>query len=461
MSVAMPSHGGGGMPPARRARTGAAAVFPVPSQRLAVVDVASELQLHAVISTMADRLGWTILHLTDRQELTWALRVNRPSAVLVVLAAGLPPTRHVVEQVRRAIQVPIAVLGDVSGPQSVSLIAAGADTVLATRMRDEELGARMLALVRRAAEGSDSGARYLQSGPLLVDLWQREATRDMEPLLLTNTEFRLLVCLMGSAGRVVPSSRIISRVWGWAGNQDGLNTLRICVARLRKKLGDNIGEPRYVVSARGTGYRFGAKVNELAAREVEQSVDDGGDMLLAERLARRCEELADAPDAHTAALQVARSLIQEGTVDAVGLHVIRGDHLQLVAHHGFSATWEEAAQELRLADSGFAAVETLTADEPLQLRRFSGKSGYPRTAALARLEFPGTYLFVPMRSGSQVVGVMGCHRHSPEPFGHLSITYLKAVAALCGVCLTSRWCSDDSRDAASTSLERGTRREPS
>lgn len=425
---------------ARRPRTGAAAVFPVPSQRLALVDLGGRSPRLPQVAAMAEKLDWSLLHLQDADELSWALTVNRPAIALIALAEDLPADPAVIDQVRRATRAPIAVLADTSPSQSVTLLVAGADTVVPVGIREEELGARLLALVRRTAEGSDAGARYLVSGPLRVDLWQREATLDVRPLHLTRTEFRLLVCMMEAGGQLVPANRLVSRVWGWAGGDDGLNTLRIGVGRLRRKLGDDVHAPRFVLSVRGSGYRFSGQVTEVGAREEgHQASDTGSDLLLAERLARRCEELASAPDARSAAELVTRSLVNEGTVDAVGLHLLDGDRLRLIAHHGFSAAWQQAARELRLADSGFAAVGTLSAEEPLQLRRFPPTSGYTRTAELARVELPGTYLFVPFRSGSRVVGTMGLHRHSAEPFGPLSISYLKAVGALCGVCLGARW----------------------
>lgn len=426
-----------------RGKTGrrdAASVFPVPTQRLAIVDLGGILDRRPHVLAMAERLSWVMLRVHERRELSWALTVNRPAVVLVLQpdehAADLP----LVEQVRASTRAPLAVLADVSPSASVALIAAGADTVLPANTRGDEIGARLLALARRAAEGSEAGARYLLSGSLRVDLWRREATLDSHPLRLTGTEFRLLVCLMESADQLVPSNRLVSRVWGWAGGADSLNTLRIGVARLRRKLGDAVASPRFIVSVRGAGYRFDGEVTELGERETDGQADErDNELLFAERLASRCEELASARDAAAAADLVTRSLVSEGTVDAVGLHLLDDDRLQLVAHHGFSAAWEQAAQELRLADSGYAAVRSLTTDAPLQLRRFSARSRYAQTAALAQVELPGTYLFVPLRSGSRVVGTMGLHRHSTEPFGPLSITYLTAVAALCGVCLGARW----------------------
>src|SRR5690606_25391103 len=170
--------------PSRRMRTGAAAVFQVPSQRLAVVDLAAELGRRPAVTNMSVRLGWGFLHLTDSEQLIWALRVNRPAAVLVLLPSDLPPDVVTVERARRAARDTIAVMGEVSGPQSAALPDAGAEAALRGSIREEEPDARMLAPVRRAAEGSDAGDRYLVSGPLLIDLWQREATLDTAPLAL-------------------------------------------------------------------------------------------------------------------------------------------------------------------------------------------------------------------------------------------------------------------------------------
>ena len=438
-----------GRPGPRRPRPGAASVFPVPERRLAVIDLgAAEAADRNLVDQMAARLDWSPLLVTQAGELAWSLTVNRPAAVVVLQPRDLPPDLALVDRVRKATRAPIAVLAGLNGPQTTMALAAGADTVIAPSVRDEELGARLLALVRRAAEGSDAGARYLVSGRLRVDLWQREATLDHRPVPLTATELRLLVCLMEAGGHAVPASRIVARVWGWAGGDDGLNTLRITVARLRRKLGEGAGAQRFVVSVRGTGYRFGGQVTEVGEHEPRPGTsaeETGDELLLAERLARRCEELASAPDAELAAARVAEALIVEGSADAVGLHLLAGDRLQLVAHRGFSAAWEQAARELRLADTGYAAVRALTATEPLQLRRRQERQ-YPGTAELARTELPGTYLFVPLRSGNAVVGAMGVHRHSDEPFGPLTITYLRAVAALCGVCLETRWRAGTSAD---------------
>lgn len=428
------------MPDTRRS----VSVFPVPDRRLAIVALRGPHAHAGVVPThqllveqAAAALDWSTFAVSNAAELAWSLTVNRPAAVAVVGSTAAPPDPELIERVRAATRAPVLVLGAFSANRIIDLLTAGADTVAAPAIRPAELGGRLLALVRRAAGGSDSGARYLAAGPLRIDLWQHEATLDQQPLALTATEFKLLVCLMEADGRSVPSDRIVARVWGWAGDDAGPNLLRINVMRLRRKLGERATDARLVLSVRGTGYRFGAQVTELGEREDRPPADASSDLLLAQRLARRCEELASAPDAAQAAQRVIESLITEGTVDAAGLHLLRDDRLQLVAHRGFSAAWEDAARELQLVDSGYGAVRALGSTEPLQLRPARAPR-FPGTAQLTRAELPGTYLFVPLRSGDAVVGAMGLHRHSDEPFGPLTITYLRAVGALCGVCLEPR-----------------------
>jgi DNA-binding response OmpR family regulator len=72
---------------------------------------------------------------------------------------------------------------------------------------------------------------------------------------LTSTEFRLLEVLVRNAGTTMPHHVLLDRVWGseWAGRPD---YLKVFVRRLRQKLDDDAGRPRYIETVWGTGYRF-------------------------------------------------------------------------------------------------------------------------------------------------------------------------------------------------------------
>jgi DNA-binding response OmpR family regulator len=78
---------------------------------------------------------------------------------------------------------------------------------------------------------------------------------DGEPLELTRKEFDLLALLMGQAGTVVSRERLIDEVWdvNWFGST---KTLDVHVSGLRKKLGDDSSNPRYLHTVRGVGFRF-------------------------------------------------------------------------------------------------------------------------------------------------------------------------------------------------------------
>ena len=84
---------------------------------------------------------------------------------------------------------------------------------------------------------------------------ERSAPRDERELPLTPTEFRLLAELVSHAGLVLTRGVLLERVWGY----DYLGDSRLvdmAVKRLREKLGDTAGDPGYMSTIRGVGYRF-------------------------------------------------------------------------------------------------------------------------------------------------------------------------------------------------------------
>jgi len=82
---------------------------------------------------------------------------------------------------------------------------------------------------------------------------------DGQPVDLTRKEFDLLTLLIGHAGAVVTRERLIDEVWdvNWFGST---KTLDVHVSGLRKKLGDDAAQPRYLHTVRGVGFRFAAQV---------------------------------------------------------------------------------------------------------------------------------------------------------------------------------------------------------
>jgi DNA-binding response OmpR family regulator len=94
-------------------------------------------------------------------------------------------------------------------------------------------------------------------GELLIDLRAREVYQQEEKLHLTRLEFDLLAYLAKNAGRVVRYDELLERVWGYEADEGSYGLVRMCISRLRRKIGDAPGGPQHIVCVRGVGYRLG------------------------------------------------------------------------------------------------------------------------------------------------------------------------------------------------------------
>ena len=114
----------------------------------------------------------------------------------------------------------------------------------------EELKLRVHKVLGRVENGR------LVVGELLIDLRARQVTRGEEKLHLTRLEFDLLAYLGKNAGRVVGYDELLERVWGYEADDGSYGLVRMCVSRLRRKIGDAPGGPQHIVCMRGVGYRL-------------------------------------------------------------------------------------------------------------------------------------------------------------------------------------------------------------
>jgi DNA-binding response OmpR family regulator len=150
-------------------------------------------------------------------------------------------------------ELPVIVLtarGEVE--DRVAGLDAGAADYLVKPFSLAELCARIRAQLRAAAQVSTT---RLSCGDIDVSLLTRRVRRAGEPVLLSTTEFELLVYLMRHRGRVVTREQILSAVWGYQ-HDPATNVVDVYVGYLRRKLG-RPDRPAPIFTVRRVGYRLG------------------------------------------------------------------------------------------------------------------------------------------------------------------------------------------------------------
>jgi two-component system KDP operon response regulator KdpE len=179
----------------------------------------------------------------------------RPDVILLDL--GLPGMDGfaTLRALRPATRAAVIVVSVMPGERDkVRALDLGADDYVVKPFGTEELVARIRAVLRRQADVS-SGEPVVRSGELEIDLARRTVTVNGRSVHLTPTEYELLRYLAIHAGKPVTHSTLLRQVWGEYAVGDKYNT-RYVVAQIRKKLGDNPSNPRFIVNEPGVGYRL-------------------------------------------------------------------------------------------------------------------------------------------------------------------------------------------------------------
>jgi two-component system KDP operon response regulator KdpE len=131
----------------------------------------------------------------------------------------------------------------------------GADDYIVKPHDNEELIARIRAHLRRVPKNSFSEEMIFDGGRFRVNFLNREVVVDGEQRHLTPKEFGLLSVLVRNAGRVVTRSDLVTEAWG-PEYSDAIDSLKLYIHYLRKKIETDPTRPKYILTSRGVGYRF-------------------------------------------------------------------------------------------------------------------------------------------------------------------------------------------------------------
>lgn len=137
----------------------------------------------------------------------------------------------------------------------VTGLDCGADDYIAKPFGVMELGARIRSIFRRIDKSEQLSAESIQIADLSINHNTREVTQNHKPIGLTFKEHELLCMLINERDRVVPREELLNTIWGFHFVGES-RTLDIHIRTLRKKLGDDAENPKYIKTVRHIGYRF-------------------------------------------------------------------------------------------------------------------------------------------------------------------------------------------------------------
>jgi DNA-binding response OmpR family regulator len=222
-----------------------------------------EATITANLAPFLQRSGFRVTALADGQAaLEFVQKHNPDLVVLDVLMPGLDG-REVLRRLRREGDWrPVILLTQVGEATERALaLEEGADDYLNKPFDPYELLARIRAVLRRAHSGQPSlaSAWRLASRDLVFDRRARRVLLAGRSLTLTPKAMAVLEYLMTHPDELLTRERLLDTVWGWD-YPAGTRTVDTRVAELRKVLGDDAGNPRFIETLAGEGYRFIAPV---------------------------------------------------------------------------------------------------------------------------------------------------------------------------------------------------------
>ncbi|HET6876836.1 MAG TPA: response regulator transcription factor [Jatrophihabitans sp.] len=239
--------------------------MPALDRRALVVE--DDADIRGLLSDLLRQSGFEVTSVSDGAGAVAAVKANEPD--LVTLDLNLPDFDgiEVCRRLRQDTDAYIVIL--TARPDEIDRLMGletGADDYLTKPFSPRELKARVAAMMRRprrrddpteaAAGSADDGHEVLRHGDLEVDVEARAALLGDRELELTRTEFDLLTVLLRGPRRVWARDTLLRLVWGseWAG--DG-HLVEVHMGNLRRKLGDDPRNSRYIRTVRGVGYRLG------------------------------------------------------------------------------------------------------------------------------------------------------------------------------------------------------------
>ena len=237
------------------------------SDRPKILLVDDETDITANIAPILERAGFDVATAADGEQARQKIAQFAPNLIVLDVLMPRLDGRSLLRQLRRENNwTPVILLPQVGESiERAMALEEGADDYLNKPFDPFELVARIKAVLRRTRPGKRplTTALQLRCGDLTFDRISRRAQFDGQMASLTPKAAALLEYFMTHPDEILSRNRLLDAVWGWD-YPAGTRTVDTRIAELRRVLDDDPGNPRYIATIPGEGYRFVAPVEAVA-----------------------------------------------------------------------------------------------------------------------------------------------------------------------------------------------------
>lgn len=169
------------------------------------------------------------------------------------------------EEVRKKSDVPIIFMTALEEEANIVLgLDLGGDDYLSKPVRIKELVSRINALLRRRKkEGSSNLYERIVSKDIVIETSKCRVWVRNKQVALTAGEYKLLLLLIENKEKVLSRDTLLERLWDIDSNFVENNTLNVYIKRLREKIEEDVGKPKYIKTIRGIGYMWSEEVDDV------------------------------------------------------------------------------------------------------------------------------------------------------------------------------------------------------
>lgn len=221
-----------------------------------ILTVEDDERIRQAVKLALQEEGWDVDEAHNGERALELYEEHEADVVLIdIMLPGIDGF-EVCRSIRRNSDVPIImVTARADTHDVVAGLEAGADDYLTKPFAPKELSARIRAMLRRIRISETGSLERVKIGELEISPDEGLVLKNGEELHLTKTEFKLLIELCSQPGKVFSREVLLERVWGYDYFGDG-RLVDVHVRRLRTKVESDPASPRYVVTARGLGYKL-------------------------------------------------------------------------------------------------------------------------------------------------------------------------------------------------------------